>query len=119
MSDPKSFRVNLITDQGASFSSNITLFDSLGVQRDTTGWQTANAFIRKWFTSNTYVQLSSNLVSNGILNLSLTANQTANIVFGKYVYDVFCIDSNNNSIKVVEGLIFIEPSASINPQPLP
>jgi hypothetical protein len=51
-------------------------------------------------------------VSAGEITLSLTANQTGNIVAGRYVYDVELTDAANSITRIVEGIVTINPQVT-------
>jgi hypothetical protein len=50
--------------------------------------------------------------NNGIITLSLTANQTANMVGGRYVYDVELTDASNSISRIVEGIVTVTPQVT-------
>ena len=51
-------------------------------------------------------------LSNGELTLALSANQTSNITFGRYVYDAELIDGSGFVTRIVEGIITVTPEVS-------
>jgi hypothetical protein len=73
----------------------------------------ANSQVRKWYTSSNAAAVFStsiNVVSS-IVTLSLTANQTSNLVAGRYVYDVELNDGSTTS-RIVEGIITVTPQVT-------
>ena len=103
---------NLVIETGTDFSSTISLKDSIGNSLNLTGY-TANSQMRKWYTSNSYVSFTTNtLDTTGNIILTLTSTQTANISYGRYVYDVLLKDNSNNISKVAEGIVIVNPSAT-------
>jgi len=98
---------NLAIDQGTTFSANISVLDSNGDARDLTDY-TSEAQFRKYYESNTYVSFTTE-VSNGNINIALTANQTANITSGRYVYDVDLSSNTGTVERIVEGILTIRP----------
>lgn len=102
-------KANIIVDQGTDFYTAINLTDDDDNVIDLTGY-TANGQIRKTYTSSNSVTFGISLQqSNGIVELSLTKTQTANIVAGRYVYDVFMTNSSNVASRIVEGIVTVTP----------
>ena len=103
-------RHDLIIDQGADFGIEIDILDVNG-DPDTTNY-TATAMMRKNYTSSSAYSFTC-IVSEGKLMLSMTAAETANIVAGRYVYDVDLYDPNTNTIsRIVEGQVSVKPSVT-------
>lgn len=101
-------KANLIIDQGTDYSTTIMLTDVDDNQVSLTGF-TANAQMRKTYTSSNSVAFTVTLnESFGEVILSLTDTQTANIVAGRYVYDVV-LTSNNITSRVIEGIVTVTP----------
>lgn len=103
-------KINLVIDQGSTFSQVISLTDSSDVSVNTDVY-TARGQIRKHYLSNSSVSFTTTL-ADGDLTLSLTSTQTANIVAGRYVYDVELIDASNNVIRLMEGIVTITPEVT-------
>lgn len=102
---------NLVIDQGATFSTDLTLTDENGDALNLVGY-TANSQIRKWYTSTNSVSFSTSTNTNsGTVTLSLTANQTASLTAGRYVYDVEISDGTTIS-RIVEGIITVTPNVT-------
>lgn len=103
-------KTNLVIDQGTTYSANLVLKDQSNNDLDVTGYQ-ARGQIRKHYQSNTSVSLTTAL-SNGVVTISLTAAQTANITSGRYVYDVELIDGSNTVTRPYEGIVTITPEVT-------
>lgn len=104
-------KANLIIDQGATFSTDITLTDENGDVLNLDGY-TASSQLRKWYTSTTAINFTTYVdIVNGILTLSLTENQTKNLVAGRYVYDVELSDGQTVS-RIVEGIVTVTPNVT-------
>lgn len=104
-------KANLVIDQGATFSTDLSLTDESGDALQLSGY-TANSQLRKWYTSANAVAFSTSInVDSGVISLSLTANQTANLASGRYVYDVEITDGSTVS-RVVEGIVTITPNVT-------
>lgn len=102
-------KANIVIDQGVDYSTNVTLTDEEENVIDLTGY-TANSQIRKTFTSSNAVTFSTSITpALGVVTLSLTANQTASIVAGRYVYDVFLTNGSGVKSRIVEGIVTVTP----------
>lgn len=104
-------KVNLVVDQGTTFSSSITFNDETGNTINFSTYSGA-AQLRKHFTSSNSVSIGVGLTSNGVVTLSLTANQTANLVAGRYVYDLEVTDAQNRISRLIEGIITVTPNVT-------
>lgn len=101
-------KANLIIDQGTDYSTSITLTNDEGGVIDLAGY-TANAQIRKTYSSSNSVAFAVTVAeASGILTLALTANQSANMTPGRFVYDVL-IDSGTTKSRIVEGIVTLTP----------
>jgi len=103
---------NLVIDQGSTYSVVLDLTDENGDVINLTGYA-ANSQIRKWYTSSTPAATFTTSInaSSGELQLSLTANQTSNLVAGRYVYDVE-LDNNGVISRIVEGIVTVTPQVT-------
>ena len=103
-------KANIIIDQGSTFATSINLADDSDNPLDLTNF-TAAAQMRKHYTSSNSTSFTVTTGGNtGILTLALSANTTANIVAGRYMYDVELTDASNNIARVVEGIVTINPN---------
>ena len=105
-------KANLVIDQGSTFSTDLTLLDEYGDGITLIGYA-ANSQIRKWYTSATpAATFTTNInTTSSVITLSLSANQTSNLVSGRYVYDVEISDGSSVS-RIVEGIITITPQVT-------
>jgi hypothetical protein len=105
-------KANIIIDQGTTFSTVINLTDDNGTAIDLTGY-TGDAEMRKHYTSSNSQSFSIALGgTSGTVTLSLTANQTANLTSGRYVYDVEVTSSANVVSRIVEGIVTVTPQVT-------
>lgn len=105
-------KANIVVDQGSDYSTNITLTDDNGDTITLAGY-TANAYIRKTYTSTTGTALGTSInATSGILTLSISSTASANLVAGRYVYDVLIKSSANVKSRVVEGIVTVTPRVS-------
>lgn len=105
-------KANITIDQGTSFTTQINLTDENNDPINLASY-TANSQIRRWYTSTDAAAVfTANTGPNtaaGILTLTLSANQTSNLDFGRYVYDVKLTDASNTITRVVEGIVTVTP----------
>jgi hypothetical protein len=102
-------KANLLIDQGTDYSTSINLTDDDGNIVSLSNY-TANGQIRKTYSSSNAVNFSITLQSsNGVVLLALTDTQTANLVAGRYVYDVILTDNANVTSRIVEGIVTVTP----------
>lgn len=106
-------KANLVIDQGTTFSVDLNLTDDNGDNLDLNGF-TANSQIRKWYTSSNSVAFATSInVTSSQVTLSLTPDQTGQLVAGRYVYDVELTQTSSNSIsRIVEGIITVTPQVT-------
>ena len=106
---------NLIIDQGANFSSDVTVKDANANAFNLTGY-TARAKMAKGYASTrTRTTITSTIATDatsGVVALSLTSAQTSTLdAPERYVYDV---EIFTNSDAVVKRII--QGTATINPE---
>ena len=105
-------KANLFVDQGATFATKLVLNDADGVPVDLTGY-TASGQIRKHYTSSNATNFTVSLTaSTGSVVLSLSANATANLISGRYVYDVEMVDTSGNVSRIIEGIVTVSPNVT-------
>lgn len=105
-------KANLTIDQGASFSTTTTLTDTDGNPIDLTNYSGA-AQMRKTYTSSSAVTFDVSLGGSlGTVVLSLSANSTANVAAGRYVYDVELTDNSGLVSRVFEGIVTVNPNVT-------
>lgn len=107
-------KLNILVDQGTDYSANIYVTDSSNTLIDlVTGGYSANAYIRKTYSSLTGTAFVTTIGSvggqTGILTLSLSSTASANLTAGRYVYDVIVKSSANVRSRAVEGIITVMP----------
>ena len=106
-------KANLIIDQGTSFVTTLALTDSSDNPLNLNLY-TYQAQMRKHYSSSNSVSFTVTGDGNtGVLTLSLSANNTANIAAGRYVYDVEITESSSSNItRVVEGIVTVTPNVT-------
>ena len=106
-------KANLKIDQGSDYATSITLTDDQGNPVYLANY-VGKAQIRKYYTSTTAVDFGVDIEANtGTVTLTLDANTSNNMEFGRYVYDVELTDGNNGLIsRVLEGIVTIKPGVT-------
>jgi hypothetical protein len=104
----------LFIEQGSNFNTSLTLNDVYGNPYNLAN-TTAKSSIKKSYYTNTITAdfvVNIELPLNGIIQLNLDDSVTANIVSGRYVYDVLIKDSSNNVTRVLEGIVNVSPGVT-------
>jgi hypothetical protein len=105
-------KVNLVVDQGADFTTTITLTNDDGSIFDLTDYSGASQ-IRKHYTSSNATNMSVTLNGNsGIVTLTMNNSVTAAMTSGRYVYDLELTDSSNVVSRIVEGIVTVTPQVT-------
>lgn len=105
-------KANIIIDQGTTFTTSINLTDDNGDAIDLTGY-TGSSQMRKHYTSSNSQSFTVSLSNtSGVVSLSLTATQTANLAPGRYVYDVEVVSGANVVSRIVEGIVTVTPEVT-------
>ncbi len=106
-------KANLVVDQGATFSTSVSIVDDADIPFDLSEY-TGAAQLRKHYTSSNATSFTVSLAGNtGVISLSLTSSQSANLVAGRYVYDVEITNTSTNTVsRVVEGIVTVTPNVT-------
>jgi|TARA_B110000977_G_scaffold27626_1_gene34982 hypothetical protein len=107
---------NLIIDQGANFSSDVTVKDANGNAFDLTGYTTQAKLAKGYSSTRTRTSMTSVIgtdAASGVVALALTATQTAALDAERYVYDVEITQTSTGVVtRVIEGLITVRPNVT-------
>jgi hypothetical protein len=107
----------LYLEQGTTFSIDIQLDDQFGANYNLTNYATYSQMKKSYYAKtavcnfNTYVDMTTSTI-----NLNLTAEASANIAPGRYVYDVIIVNTYNNAntvVRVLEGIAEVSPRVTI------
>ena len=103
---------NLTIDQGSTFSTSIIVSDDVGVARDLNSYSARGQLRRSYSsTSNVSFTININDPDNGEFTVSLSADQTANLKYGRYVYDIEIY--NGGSVeRILEGIVTVYPEVT-------
>lgn len=101
---------NLYVDQGSFFRTYVTVSGSDGAVVDLTGY-TAAAQMRKSYSSSVAYnfQISISNPTQGRVRIELGSEYSRTIPAGRYLYDLEVTDSNGEKLRVVEGIVTINP----------
>ena len=106
---------NLTIDQGATFSSDVTVKDAQDNAFNLTGY-TAVAKLAKGFASTkTRTNMTTSIATDattGVVTLSLTATETSALDAERYVYDLE-ITSGATVTRVIEGIITVRAQVTV------
>ena len=104
---------NIFIDQGATFTTTVTVSDANGDAVNLSGYSVA-AQIRKSFLSSSATAFTASIsnASAGEITISLTDSQTTSLESGRYVYDVLITASGGTKTRVVEGQVTVNPSVT-------
>lgn len=105
---------NLAIDQGTDFSTTIEVNDDTGSDRDLTGY-TGRAQLRRSYhsVSNTAFTVTIDNPSEGEVVLSLSNAITANLRYGRYVYDVELVKTSDGTVeRILEGVVTVYPEVT-------
>ena len=107
--------LNQEIDQGSTFSKQITVYETDGSTIQNLTGYTAASQIRKNYTSTAYTTILATIqtpATNGVIVMSLTAVQTAELKSGRYVYDLQITAADTTVTRVLEGIITIKPEVT-------
>jgi len=104
----------LFMEQGASYTTSITLDDVSGSPFDLSAYTPTAQMRKSYYSANATATFSCSTGSDatlGILNMDLDAANTANIKAGRYVYDVV-LTQGDTRIRVLEGIVNVTPQVT-------
>ena len=106
--------LNQVIDQGATFSKQITVYETDGTTIQNLTGYTVSSQLRKNYTSTAYttINATNNAPTSGVIVMSLTAVQTAALKAGRYVYDLQITAADGTVSRTIEGIITIKPEVT-------
>ena len=103
---------NLVIDQGSTFTANVQFLDNSKIPISLVGYNVKSQ-MRKSYASANATTFTANITSpsTGNVSISLTSGQTANLIAGRYIYD---IEANiaDTVVRIVEGIITVNPGVT-------
>lgn len=105
--------VELTIEQGADYATNVTINEDTGEAKNLVSY-TASSQLRKSYYSSTAYDLNAIITSpqNGIITLSMTSANTANLTPGRMLYDVLITSPSGIKTRIIEGIAVIMPSVT-------
>ena len=107
---------NLSIDQGATFTSDVTVKDANGNPFDLTGYTAAAKLAKGYSSTRTRTDFTATVAADatsGVVTLSLTSTQTTALDAERYVYDLEITQtSSGNVTRVIEGIITVRPQVT-------
>ena len=107
---------NLIIDQGANFSSDVTVKDANGNAFDLTGYTTQAKMAKGYSSTRTRTNFTCTIAGDattGVVALTLTATQTTALDDGRYVYDLEIEQTGTGNVtRVIEGVVNVRPNVT-------
>lgn len=97
-------------DQGSDFTAEFTLENDDGTSMNLAGFSVYSQF-RKSYGSTTSYTFTSHVVNGagGVISISFSGDQSSSVRPGRYLYDVEIRDYSGNKIRVIEGILTINP----------
>ena len=105
---------NLLIDQGSTFSTTITGYGVEGNLLNLTGYSAVGKIKYNYSTGTSLVDFTTSVQDSyvdGLVDLSLTATETAALIAGDLRYDVE-VTSGTNVIRIQEGLVRVGPEVT-------
>ena len=105
--------MELLIEQGATFSTTVNVEDTAGSAVNLTNY-IASSQMRKSYYSSSYSTISSVITgnANGEITMTMTAANTANLTPGRYVFDLVITAPTTIKTRVVEGIIVVSPGVT-------
>ncbi len=102
----------ITVEQGATYTSTLTVSDSAGSAMNLAGY-TAVSTMRKSYGASTGTNFTIVITpASGLLTISMPAATTANLAYGRYVYDTIIVSPSTVVTRVVEGTVMVTPRVS-------
>ena len=106
-------RKNLYVDQGVDYVLTINLADPAGEEYIVSD-QEFYCSVRKIYSSNLSFEADFDIVdgddSDANVNMIFHAHDTKDKKPGKYQYDVIMVTTTGATVKIAEGLLFLNPT---------
>jgi hypothetical protein len=105
---------NIAVDQGSDYTTTINLTDDAGANRNLTSF-TARGQMKRNFSSTSNIAFTT-AISNptgGEVIISLSNAKTANLKYGRYVYDVELVNTGSGNVeRILEGIVTVYPEVT-------
>jgi len=106
--------VELLIEQGATFSTTVNVEDTAGSAVNLYSYTASSRMSKSYYsTSNTIITSTVTGNANGEITLSMTAANTANLTPGRSVFDLLITNTSTGiKTRVVEGIIVVSPGVT-------
>ena len=106
--------LELSCDQGADFSVNLDLTNDDGSTINVSKYTFSSSIRKSYYSANVTANLTVAIANaaSGAVTLSMNAETTANIIAGRYLYDIKMVRSDSSVSRVVEGIITVFPQVT-------
>tara|TARA_B110000285_G_scaffold31849_2_gene32992 strand:+ start:1069 stop:1410 length:342 start_codon:yes stop_codon:yes gene_type:complete len=107
---------NLTIDQGSNFTYDLEVTNADGTDFDLTGF-TMVAKMSKGYSSTyprTVFTCTVSQPTEGVVTISLTADQTKVLKAGRHVFDVVATHSDSTVTRLLEGIVIVTPSVVVS-----
>jgi hypothetical protein len=103
---------NLVIDQGSTFTANVQFLDNSKNPISLVGYTAKSQMRRSYYSANA-ISFTTNITNTttGNVSLSLTSGQTANLIAGRYIYDIEA-NVDNTIVRIVEGIVTVNPGVT-------
>ena len=104
---------NLYIDQGTTYNAIVQVFDDDNEPFNLAGYTPSSQIRKNYAASTVSATFTANILSssNGTISLNLTASDTANLKYGRYVYDVE-ISKDDVVLRPIEGVVVVYPQVT-------
>ncbi len=104
--------VELYIDQGAEFSTTISINDEqTNIPGNLTNIVVTGQIRKSLLSVNAYASFTCSVTNpaNGEILISMTSANTANMKPGNYFYDIRLGGASNSFSRLIEGVLFVTP----------
>lgn len=105
--------VELSIDQGATFKTQLELKNDVGESMNLVSYSIRSQMRRSPTSGNATATFLCTQIdgANGLLQISMTAANTANIRFGRYMFDVEA-ENTDEVVRLLEGIVTVMPGVT-------
>ena len=105
--------VELTVEQGAYFSTIINLSNYEGLALNLMGYSASSQLRKSYYSANS-VTIATEFtdMANGQITMSMSSTVTANIIPGRYVFDLVTTNPDNVKMRIIEGTVDVTPSVT-------
>jgi len=107
--------IEYTVEQNATFKTQLQLKDDTGVGLNLVSYVVSSQVRRSYSSMNVATNIVCTMIDapNGVVQLSISYANTANIKAGRYVYDVVALNnSTSEELRLIEGIMTITPAVT-------